>query len=348
MGKAVIREAPGDGRPSGDGADPAGKERDPDRELRVPEDADGERIDSFLAKIFRDLSRSRLKRLIQDRGVLVNQTPVKPGHEIRPGDRVAVWLDPGPQTQALLPEAMDLGILHEDEDILVVNKRPGVVVHPGAGHRDGTLVHGLLAHCGRLASQGAPLRPGIVHRLDQGTSGAMVVAKTDHAYLDLIEQFKTHAVEKEYLALVYGTFREACGEIRTTMDRHPGDRRKMAVVEGKGRDAVSRWNLERDWGELSLLRVVIETGRTHQIRVHMSHLHHPIVGDATYGGGPRRAQAIRFKPLQEILLQVRRPMLHSRTLGFLHPSDKTYRRFQAPLPEDFSRLVDTVSRLLDQ
>jgi 23S rRNA pseudouridine1911/1915/1917 synthase len=280
--------------------------------------------------------------------VLVNRLPVKPGYEIRAHDVVSVWLDPGPETAELIPQAIEFGILYEDADILVINKPPGLVVHPGAGHREGTLVHGLLAHCARLASQGAPLRPGIVHRLDRGTSGAMVVAKTDSAYLGLIDQFKFHAVRKEYAALVYGSLREGCGEIRTSMDRHPGDRKKMAVVTKGGREAVSRWTLKKDWGEISLLQIVIETGRTHQIRVHMSHLHHPIVGDPTYGGGQRRAHAVRSKPLQEVLLQVQRPMLHSSSLGFLHPCDKTPLQFSAPLPDDFSRLLETISRLLEQ
>jgi 23S rRNA pseudouridine1911/1915/1917 synthase len=320
--------------------------RDPDHAFFVSADSDGERIDAFLARQLRNLSRNQLKKLILDRRVLVNGQTVKPGYETRAADAISVWLDFKSEVTDLVPQAMDLGILYEDADILVVNKPPGLVVHPGAGHREGTLVHGLLAHCTRLASQGAPLRPGIVHRLDQGTSGAMVVAKSDGAYLNLIEQFKTHGVRKEYLALVYGSIREPRGEIRTSMDRHPGDRKKMAVVRGKGREAISRWTLEKDWGEISLVQVVIETGRTHQIRVHMSHLHHPIVGDSTYGGGLRRAQAVRSRPLQEIILQVRRPMLHSRRLGFLHPSDKTPLQFYAPLPADFSHLLDSVSRLL--
>ncbi len=326
--------------------DPSDGDRDPDHVLQVPGEADGERVDAFLAKAFRDRSRNRFKKLIQEGRVLVNRVAVKPGYVLRGGDLVAVWMDAPPQVQELSPEAMDIEILYEDGDILVLNKPPGLVVHPGAGHREGTLVHGLLSCCDRLASQGAPFRPGIVHRLDQGTSGAMVVAKSDSAYLDLIEQFKAHAVQKDYLALVYGSLPAGDGEIRTSMDRHPVDRKKMAVVTGRGREAVSRWRVERDWGELSLLRVAIETGRTHQIRVHMSHLHHPIVGDTTYGGGPRKAQALRLKPLRDLLVRVQRPMLHSSSLGFLHPSTKTPVLFQAPLPEDFSRLVDAVSRLL--
>lgn len=329
------------------GAAPDGLDRWPDSELVVSEGAGGERVDSFLANVLSDCSRNRIKTLILQRRVLVNRQPVKPGYETRVGDVITVWLSAEQTSSELVPEVMDLGILHEDADILVINKPPGLVVHPGAGHREGTLVHGLLAHCSHLASQGAPLRPGIVHRLDQGTSGAMVVAKTDIAYSRLVEQFKAHRVVKEYLALVYGSLPDASGEIRASMDRHPGDRKKMAVVKGRGRESVSRWSLEKDWGEVSLVRVIIETGRTHQIRVHMSHLQHPIVGDSTYGGGAGRARALRSKPLQQAILQVERPMLHSMNLGFLHPVNQMPLHFQAPLPEDFSRLLDTISCLFE-
>ena len=321
-------------------------ERDPDHEFVVAEGVGRERIDCFLARMLPEYSRNRLKSLIKNRRVLVSRQPVKAGYVIHPADVVSIWLDVQQAVSELVPQAMDLGILYEDADILVVNKPPGLVVHPGAGHREGTLVHGLLAHCPRLASQGSPLRPGNVHRLDQGTSGAMVVAKSDRAYSDLVQQFKTHSVQKEYLALVYGSFRDVSGEIRASMGRHPGDRKKMAVLQGRGREAVSRWVLEKDWGEVSLLHVLIETGRTHQIRVHLSHLHHPIVGDPTYGGGSGRADALRSKPLRQAILQVRRPMLHAMRLGFRHPASKTPLEFHAPLPEDFSRLLDTISTLL--
>lgn len=316
-----------------------------DHELFVPREGSGERLDAFLARRLPDRSRSLLKKLIVGGRVLVNGQVVKPGYDTREGDVILVWVEPETVNTEIVPQPMDLGILFEDADILVINKPPGLVVHPGAGHREGTLVHGLLAHCSRLASQGAPLRPGIVHRLDQGTSGAMVVAKTDRAYLNLIEQFKMHRVTKEYVALVYGVLRDPQGEIRVNLDRHPVDRKRMAVVDGKGREAISRWRIERDWGEVSLVQVVIETGRTHQIRVHMSHLQHPIVGDSTYGGGRRRAFALASRPLQELVLQARRPMLHSRCLGFLHPVHGAPVRFLAPLPEDFSLLLDRLARL---
>lgn len=316
-----------------------------DTELTVTEDEDGCRLDIFLARQYAgQWSRSLFKRMIRESRVLVNGRAIKPGHEVRRGDAVTVRF-PGKEIESsLTPLPMKLEVLFEDEDILVVNKAPGVVVHPGAGHEEATLVHGLLAHCSRLASQGSPQRPGIVHRLDKDTSGALVVAKTESAYLDLIEQFKEHRVRKEYLALVYGRLPTSSGEIRTLMDRHAEDRKKMAVVQGRGREAVSRWQLERDWKEISLLRVDIETGRTHQIRVHLSHLQHPVVGDSTYGGGARRARSVRSKSLQDLLVKVERQMLHARRLSFRHPGTSVELSIEAPLPADFSDLLREMDR----
>ncbi|MCE5244483.1 MAG: RluA family pseudouridine synthase [Syntrophobacteraceae bacterium] len=312
----------------------------------IRNDGVDERLDTFLGRLCPDRSRSHFKKLIQEGHVLVNGRQVKAAYELRFGDHVSVT-DPVDETASdrLTPQPMPLDILYEDEDILVVAKAPGIVVHPGAGHEEGTLVHGMLAHCTRLASQGAPRRPGIVHRLDRDTSGALVVAKSDLAYLDLIEQFKGHEVEKEYLALVYGHMPQRTGEIRTRMDRHPADRKKMAVVENRGREAVSRWKVEKEWQELSLLNVAIETGRTHQIRVHCSYLQHPVVGDETYGGGRRRARSVRSIGLRDLLLRVERQMLHARRLSFMHPRTHEKLSFTAPPPPDFSGLLEEIERL---
>ena len=271
--------------------------------------------------------------------VLVNGSQVKASYEIRYGDKISVWLPLLEAGEQLTPENIPLDVLYEDENIIVINKAPGIVVHPGAGHETGTLVHGLLAHCSHLAMQGAPQRPGIVHRLDQNTSGALVVAKSERAYLSLIEQFKTHTVQKEYLALVYGRVFPVEGEIRTQLDRHPVDRKKMAVSQTKGREAISRWRLEKAWDEVTLLRVAIETGRTHQIRVHLSHMAHPIVGDETYGGGKRRARSVKCRSLQTVLLTVERQMLHAWRLAFRHPITQVVLCFTAPIPSDFSQLL---------
>ncbi len=281
--------------------------------------------------------------MIQDGLVLVDERKTKPGHVLRTGDRVAVWMpDESGSRDTLMPEALPLDILYEDQDILVLNKAPGMVVHPGAAQEKSTLVHALLAHCPSLASQGAPLRPGIVHRLDRDTSGALVVARSNRAYLRLIELFKAHQVHKEYLALVYGRLKEPRGEIITLMDRHPVDRKKMAVTRGKGREAHSLWELEKEYGEVSLLRVRIKTGRTHQIRVHLSHMQHAVVGDETYGGGERRLKSIISQELRAIIGKVSRQLLHAATLAFSHPVQGVPLSFFAPIPHDFQAVVDAL------
>ncbi len=311
----------------------------PDRVFEVCDPDTGQRLDVFLSRRLEGCSRNQARALITEGRVLNNGLPVKPSHSMRRGDSISVCLPEPDYRTGLTPTSMGLGVLYEDEEIIVLNKAPGMVVHPGAGHSEGTLVHGLLAHCGRLASQGSPLRPGIVHRLDQNTSGALVVAKSDTAYLDLIRQFKEHTVQKHYLALVYGTPSQSGGEINTLLGRHPVDRKRVAVLKGKGREALTRWRVEKAWGEVALLRVTIETGRTHQIRVHLSHLQHPVVGDATYGGGKRRARLLRSKDLQGLLVEVDRQMLHAETLGFLHPRTREPMVFKAPLPDDFALLL---------
>jgi 23S rRNA pseudouridine1911/1915/1917 synthase len=318
----------------------------PDLTFTIEEGDEGKRLDTFLGCCRTDCSRSQFKRLILDGSVKVNGESVKPGYEVRFGDLITVWLPRFESLASLEPEKIPLDILYEDDDILVLNKPAGLVVHPGAGHERGTLVHGLLSHCGRLPMQGAPLRPGIVHRLDQNTSGAMVVAKSETAYLRLIEQFKGREVLKGYMALVYGRTRERTGEVRTLMDRHPVDRKRMAVVENRGRPAVSLWERMDEWeGEVSLLRVRIETGRTHQIRVHLSHIKHPIVGDEVYGGGSRRVRQLKSKKLQDLLAGIDRQMLHANTLEFDHPTGGNPLQFNAHLPADFQRLLEDLDRL---
>ncbi len=305
----------------------------------------GRRIDQLLSGLIPDLSRSHLQRLIRDELVRVNGVAVKPSYEARAGDLIrAVIPAPDPES-ALKPEPMDLDVLFEDEDLLIINKPSGLVVHPGAGHFEGTLVHGLLAHSPRLAIQGAPLRPGIVHRLDKDTSGALVIAKSERAYLDLVKQFKEHGVRKEYLALVYGSPENRVGEIRTMLGRHPGDRKKMAVLRGGGREALSRWKVLKDWKEASLLRVEIETGRTHQIRVHLSHLNHPVIGDETYGGGKKRARSVKSDAVRALLLNAGRQMLHARRLEFTHPVAGGLVSATAPLPEDFMDIEEGLDLL---
>ncbi|MDR3570498.1 MAG: RluA family pseudouridine synthase [Syntrophobacteraceae bacterium] len=312
-------------------------------DFRVSEEQSGQRLDLFLSAMILDLSRSHLKRLINEKQVVVNGTPAKPSHEIRAGDSISVKMVEETD-EALRPTAMHLDILYEDQDLIIVNKPPGLVVHPGAGHPEGTLVHGLLSHC-TLAIQGAPLRPGIVHRLDKDTSGALVAAKSERAYLNLIGQFKEREVKKEYLAMVYGHPDTGEGEISSLLGRHPTDRKKIAVLSGRGRPALSLWRVVKDWGETSLLSVRIETGRTHQIRVHLSHIGHPVIGDEPYGGGGRRAKNVKCGPVRDALLGANRQMLHAARLEFSHPVTGAPVLAIAPPPEDFKDLAEKLEAL---
>ena len=310
----------------------------------VSKEQSGQRIDLFLTGVLPDFSRSHLKKMIKEGHVLVNGNAVKPSYETRGGDLVTAGIRGPEPDEVLKPEPMCLDVLFEDEDLLIVNKPHGLVVHPGAGHYEGTLVHGLLAHSPRLAFQGSPLRPGIVHRLDKNTSGAVVVAKTSRAYLNLVRQFKERSVRKQYLALVYGSPASE-GEISSPLGRHPSDRKKIAVLQKGGREALSRWKVERNWGETALLLVGIETGRTHQIRVHLSHIGHPVVGDETYGGGKRRAKNIKSGPVRDLVLRAQRQMLHAARLELFHPVTGKVIAVTAPLPEDFQELIKGLNLL---
>ncbi|MGO9312331.1 MAG: RluA family pseudouridine synthase [Syntrophobacteraceae bacterium] len=311
----------------------------------VSNEQSGQRLDLFLSRVIGDLSRSHFKKLIKEDLVRVNGTPVKPSYETRAGDLVMARVPRPRSDEALKPEPMRLDILFEDEDVLIVNKPPGLVVHSGAGHAEGTLVHGLLAHTTRLAVQGSPLRPGIVHRLDKDTSGALVIAKSNGAYLNLVRQFKERGVKKEYIALVYGVPAKREGEVASLLGRDPRDRKKIVVLQYRGREAMSRWCVEKEWEETALLRVQIETGRTHQIRVHLSHIGHAVVGDETYGGGKRRARNIKSAPVRELLLKAQRQMLHSIRLEFTHPVTGAAVSATAPLPEDFSDILEGLDSL---
>jgi len=311
----------------------------------VSNEQSGQRLDLFLSRVIPDLSRSHFKKLIKEDLILVNGNPVKPSYETRAGDLIMAKVPGQKPDEVLKPEPMCLDILFEDEDLLIVNKAPSLVVHPGAGHSEGTLVHGLLAHCARLAVQGSPLRPGIVHRLDKDTSGALVIAKSERAYLNLVRQFKDRGVRKEYLALVYGSPAKAEGEISSLLGRDPTHRKKIAVLQNRGREALSRWRVEKDWGETALLRVQIETGRTHQIRVHLSHIGHPVVGDETYGGDRRRARNVKSAPVRDLLLGTQRQMLHAIRLEFTHPVTGATVTANAPMPEDFRDLIERLDCL---
>ena len=304
----------------------------------------GSRLDLFLSRMSLELSRNQVQRLIDNNCILVNQKPQKASYRLRSEDQVLVSVPPPPPSQ-LEPEPLSLEVVFEDDHLIAINKPPGLVVHPATSHRTSTLVHGLLHHCHQLADLGGPLRPGIVHRLDKDTSGIIVVAKDNSAYRHLSRQFKEKLVYKEYSALVYGRLRQSSGQFTDPIRRHPKNRKKMGIIAG-GRQACTFWWLELLFGEVSLVKVVIKTGRTHQIRVHFDHAHHPVVGDATYGGS-KRVKSVQNPLMRARLSKVKRQMLHARRLALEHPATGETLDLSAPLPADMSELLEFL-RTYDQ
>lgn len=301
------------------------------REFLVSRADAGRRLDAFLAGAS-GLSRARVQRLIEEGHVLVGGRPQKPRHRVTPGERILLRIPPATPLP-LTPEAIPLDILHEDDDVIVLNKPPGMVVHPGAGRSTGTLVHALLAHCGTLPGIGGVERPGIVHRLDRDTSGVLVVAKTEAAHQSLSRQFKARVVRKRYLALVHGPVRQEAGRIQAAIGRREDDRKRMGVRVRGGREARTRYRVLRRLPEMTLLALDLETGRTHQIRVHLAHIGHPVIGDRVYGGRRERRRAASDEPHAD------RQMLHAWRLAFHHPASGAWVEFTAPIPEDFLRLT---------
>jgi len=301
-------------------------------EFTVPPDEIGLRIDRFLVGVMPQQSRSQIQRLIKEGHVRVAGKAVRPNTAVRAGDVIDV-AGPPPADSTVEPEPLALDIVHEDADIIVINKPAGMVVHPAAGHARGTLVNALLHHVQDLSGIGGESRPGIVHRLDRGTSGLMVVAKHDRAHLELARQFQDREVEKEYVALVWGVV-QAGRRIDAPIGRDPVDRKKMSARARRARTAVTRVTRARHFRGVSLLHVAIATGRTHQIRVHLSAIGHPIVGDSLYGGVRRRIPA----PLHA-LGRLDRPFLHAARLAFCHPADGRRLEFSSPLPEDLQRVL---------
>jgi 23S rRNA pseudouridine1911/1915/1917 synthase len=306
-------------------------------DFTISADAAGQRLDQALCELLGpEFSRAQVQRLIDQGAVTLGGKPARPATRVKPGQAVAVNL-PEPEPLELVPEAMDLMVLYEDEHLIVVNKPPGLVVHPAAGHFTGTLVHGLLHHCGDLAGIGGKLRPGIVHRLDKDTSGALVAAKNDQAHRGLVAVFASGRVEKEYLALVWGS-PPARGKIDAGIGRHPADRKRMSSAGSHTKTALSRWRVvSRFAPDLSLLRVCIATGRTHQIRVHLSEAGWPVVGDIVYGG--RRARRELPGPLGQAIKAAGRQLLHSLRLAFDHPVTKARVEVMAPVPPDFRAVL---------
>jgi 23S rRNA pseudouridine1911/1915/1917 synthase len=308
-------------------------------EFVVSREYEGQRLDRFLVSVLAEQSRSQIQRLITDNHVTVRRGgPLRPpvakaNLAVREGDHVHVDA-PEPAPSTLTREALPIEILHQDADLAVINKPAGMVVHPGAGHAAGTLVNALLHHLPDLSGVGGELRPGIVHRLDRGTSGVMVIAKHDAALQELSRQFHDREVEKEYIALVWGVV-QAGRRIDAAIGRDPKNRQKMSSRAKHARDAVTRITRAHHLPGLTLCQVAIHTGRTHQIRVHLSAIGHPVVGDAMYGGVHRRVPG-DLRAVQRL----ERPFLHAARLAFAHPRDGRRMAFIAPLPADLQSVLD--------
>jgi len=304
-------------------------------EFEVPPEFEGQRLDRFLVSVLGDLSRSQIQRLITDGHVNVAKRTAKPNLALRERDRVSVEI-PDAAPSEVAGEELPLDILYQDTDVAVLNKPAGMVVHPAAGHSSGTLVNALLHYLTDLSGIGGERRPGIVHRLDRGTSGVMVVAKNDAAHLELSRQFHDREIEKEYIALVWGVV-QAGRRIDAAIGRDPINRQKMSARAKHARSAVTRITRAHQMPGLTLCQVAIHTGRTHQIRVHLSAIGHPIVGDAMYGGVHRRV-AGDIRAVQRL----ERPFLHAARLVFSHPRDERRMEFIAPLPEDLQSVLDNL------
>jgi 23S rRNA pseudouridine1911/1915/1917 synthase len=313
---------------------------DPSECFQVPAAATRVRLDRYLSEIHPEQSRSQIQGWIRGGNVLVNNCRVKTGYLLRPGDTVSL------QAKTVVPEAepqpenIPLHIIYEDEDLAVIEKPAGLVCHAGAGVRSGTLVNALLYHLGRLQT-GDIMRPGIVHRLDKLTSGLLVVAKNVETHRGLARQFKNRQVNKEYLALVYGHLAPAAGTIDLPLGRDLRDRKKISVRARRRREAVTHYRKEKDYGPFSLLRVRIETGRTHQIRVHLAQLGHPVVGDALYGGN--RCRNLTDPHLRSGVQELGRHFLHAHRLEFRHPRTGEQLTFESPLPSELARFLALVA-----
>jgi 23S rRNA pseudouridine1911/1915/1917 synthase len=310
----------------------------PDRhELFADDEAQGVRLDVWLARRLPELSRARLQALIASGNVRLGGEPARPSTRLRAGQVIVVDVPP-PVAAVPEPEDIPLAILHEDGHLLIVDKPAGLVVHPGAGAAAGTLVNALLRHVHDLSGVGGVLRPGIVHRLDRGTSGLLLVAKDDATHRALVRQFAGRTVGKEYLAIVHGVPERPEGEIDRPVGRDPVHRKRMSVRSTRGREARTSWALAEAFDGASLLRVRIHTGRTHQIRVHLSSIGHPVAGDATYGGS--RPPSCRAPEARAALQSLSRPALHAARLEFTHPQTGERMTFESPLPPDLARVLD--------
>ena len=301
----------------------------------------GMRLDTYLSQRVFELTRSQIKKLVQEDLILLNHLPSKPATRLRKGDEITGSIPP-PKKLDVIPQDIPLDILFEDPWIIVINKPAGMVVHPGAGVDSGTLVNALLYHCTDLSQINGVIRPGIVHRLDKNTSGAMVAAKNAVAHHHLSAQFKARHIGKRYIALVHGEMGASKGSIESPLGRHPKERKRISIHTRKPRSAITRWRVTARFRGFSLLEVMPKTGRTHQIRAHLSSRGHPIVGDPQY----RRArwiEGIRDPQTKEKIRTLKRQALHSERLGFIHPRSGDFMEFYAPLPDDLAGIIQFLS-----
>jgi 23S rRNA pseudouridine1911/1915/1917 synthase len=288
---------------------------------------EGERLDKFLHEIYPDFSRSFFQRLIKSGQVLVNDKALKASYAVRPDDLVSIEI-PDAVPTTIEPEDIPLDILYEDDDVLVVNKPKGMVVHPSAGHLSGTLVNAILFHCkDSLSGINGEIRPGIVHRIDMDTTGSLIVCKNDESHVNIAEQIRKHTANRIYVGIVCGNLKEDEGTIEGAIGRHPTQRKKMSINEKNGKPAITHYQVIERFGNYTYVRFKLETGRTHQIRVHMASIGHPLLGDVLYSGSNSK-----FKNLQG-------QTLHAQTIGFVHPRSGEYMEFSAPLPEYFEKIL---------
>ena len=296
-------------------------------EYLVKDSDAGQRIDKLLSIQLTDFSRSYIQKLLSNRAVLIHGQPIKSNYKVKEGDYIQVEI-PEPEVLDVQPENIPLDIVYEDTDILIINKPKGMVVHPAAGHYSGTLVNAILYHCqDDLSTINGVLRPGIVHRIDMDTTGLLVICKNNMAHQSLAEQLKVHSITRKYTAIVYDNIPEDNGTIHKTIGRHPVDRKKQAVNVRNGRDSITHYRvLERFGGKYTMVECQLETGRTHQIRVHMASIHHPLLGDTVYG------------PSKDPF-HLQGQTLHAGVLGFIHPRTGKYVEFHSELPEYFQNLI---------
>lgn len=300
--------------------------------FQITEEMEEERIDKCVSLLIDSLSRSFIQKMIKEERILVNEKPVKGSYRVKTDDEVAFEL-PESVEPDIEPENIPLTILYEDADVIVVNKPKGMVVHPAAGHYSGTLVNALMYHCGKeLSGINGVMRPGIVHRIDRDTTGSLIVCKNDKSHNDIAAQLKEHSINRRYHAICYGVLKEEEGTIDKPIGRHPQDRKKMAVNEKNGKRAVTHYRVLKRFAQYTYIECVLETGRTHQIRVHMASIGHPLLGDDLYSN-------------RKCPFQLQGQTLHAKILGFVHPTTKEYIEIDAPLPEYFQNLLEILSNM---